>query len=351
MNVFIVGQSYASPIVYQQAAQVFKDELREYIPQAKVSGYAIGGSAADKSHAPIGSTRWWYDTETNSNGPALTEAIDKIRSENAVFDVVLWLQGEQDSVWSQSKAADKIELDKYYTATRQILWRLKQACNRQAPTSVKVLMIHIGRRIGPTDYAGVQAIREAQFDVIRSSPSIEPLPGIYDLPLIGEFDGTTNNHHTDELESVYAKRAAWATSRLLGNVNAPQMPVATPRVVNNSIEIDFNVETTKPIKPEAFALRISDDGVVTDLNYVWQGDTLVITPYFDMDGNATLLYPYGQGREYDLNSIVRDNLEQPLTPFRFEFTTTAQTNLNDVLQRFGSVQNAVVNLMKSASDS
>lgn len=358
LGIFIAGQSYASPLLYGTASQVFEDTVKQGVPNAYVDGYALGGSAAHRTHAPANSDwRWWYDADTGEYGPALLSALSEIASTGKRYQTILWLQGEADSVWNHQLASDPVELEKYYYATRQILWRLKQAANPSQPNSVRVLMIHIGRRIWVSDAPAVQLIRDQQYRVIESSPSLYNLPGIYDLPLIGEMEGSSDNHHYEADEHKYAMRAAWAVRWLYGDRTAKQAPVATSAttVSSDSVKLTFSrgKTYTKHASPEAFALIESDGTINTDLEFQWVGEDLEIKADHDLQGDVYISYPYGQGDDYDLSQIILDNDQLPITPFKRKVTfpeihnciSSDEEAVQFIEGKYGSLQQALLYLL------
>lgn len=315
VNVGIFGQSHAQALAGQDAMGVFKAELAREGYTVNLTYAAWGGSSALKAHARTDQPTWyWWDENTMTPGPLLTSALATINAASTKPQIILWLQGEQDTSPTFDGAV-------YSLAVKNIIWKMKQASNVADPMAVASRAEIIGRRGNPDAY--VQAVREAQLSTISTS-SVGFMLDKYDLPLLNEdplYRFGNDYHFMSFGNGELGFRAAQCVLDWLGEqaVLPPRATVFT-RLSSTQVKVAFFWQGTmhKPTMPDHFAIR---DGstVHTNLTYAWSDNDLVITSPAALGSNATLLYPYGGVNVLNRAGLITDSIGTPLMSFSATF--------------------------------
>lgn len=315
----IFGQSLAQPLFQHPGVDFVVAEFARSGYAATVLGSGAGGSSILKERANASTpTYYWWDSDAHAPGPLLTAALNAIAA-SPVKPVTISMQcGDQDAL-----SGLPFDAERWMDGYGQVLWALRKACNPAVvqnnalmPTSMHFVTRWWGSGAAP----GIQKVREAQIEFERRYSTVWGWD-TYDLPVFAEdplSDSEVGNRHPDEIgRALEAFRWVQSCLSMLGNANARMPPLAgsvtrSGATIRVPISSPFGGTFSKPT-PDYFAYRVGSTVYTgADLEYVWSGSTLIITPPVAPVAGASLLYPYGELGTLDHSRIIVDQHGSPL---------------------------------------
>ncbi len=308
----LFGQSFSEALFADPARKTFIKELNDAGYPVTVIFHGIGGSAALKENTPAGyPDRYWWDLDKNKPGPQLETAIRILNESIKKPTIIMWLQGEADSIAS----GDSV---RYYNSTLQIIWKLKQAANPSDPNSISSYMHVIGRRLSnASDLPKIQMIRSAQLNIIDRT-SLNFLVDIWDLSLLGENPLYTGNSHMDSIgNTILGWRAAQVILNKIGYGSEPPSSLQTMyNIDGEKVRLIFYVQPkkvgtnflTNPAQPSHIAVSTGSTTYKTEnLRFNWVANNVleIILPV-KASNPITVMYPYGAISQIDRANIIKD---------------------------------------------
>jgi hypothetical protein len=167
-RVIIVGQSLGQQWEYMPAGPAFVQA--NDADSTQFYHHCTGGSAAMHEYTQIAwPNYWWYDPDTDTDGPLLTAACAAIDALSGTQKPthILWVQGEQDSgtYSGTTELEDAVFVAKYKESVAAIIAKLQQHCNPSSPLSVPAYIQILGRRLSG-ETRGMPLVRQAQYELI-----------------------------------------------------------------------------------------------------------------------------------------------------------------------------------------
>lgn len=134
---------------------------------------AWSNSSIDKlaDDDPVLGTNYWYDLDTNTDGPRLVEALQILESVASKIHTIIWSQGENDAIAYRRTSPSLSTPERYLQATNLVLSRLLSIC----PSNVKIVWQILARSyygdISPTESDGLgwKLYRDSQRSMIETN--------------------------------------------------------------------------------------------------------------------------------------------------------------------------------------
>lgn len=247
---------------------------------------AAGGSTADA----------WWNVTGDTAGARLTAALAVVSPKKSRLAVAGWNQGQASTAAARGAYAGS----GYSAATAIANFKTSSAAiwaaiRAEAGWNVPIVVTLLGRRSTDTP-GGMEAIRQAQLDLIAEGTNIYKGPETYDLPLRDVV------HHTEAaILSDYIPRLASALAhRGLGVGNGWLGPSITSWTKIDATTVDVEIAPdagdtfTKPASPQHF--RIEDSGTpgtaLSISGFTWNGNTLRISLSDPLTNDVLPYYPY-----------------------------------------------------------
>lgn len=270
--------------------------ISEHLPKTiihMVDG-STGGSAASKTSNP---NNYWWDLATSSRGPAFDNFIQSMIGAAITPTYILWGQGEDDSHHigiETSPSEYKQALDAIFAQMRMLYG------------DIPVYIQNIGRRSSFSNTGGVQAVREAQKELIAENTWCYAAAEIYDLNLFDQV------HLDDEGYVAAAQRNALAITQ---DMTGPKINSASLNGVTVTVTLahDTGNDFTPNNGIDGFVLF--DGARQINITNAARSDaatitlTLASTP---VEVEQTLYYGYDDMMGININNIVRDNSDYTL---------------------------------------
>lgn len=306
LTICVAGQSLAEYLVTSSAGVSFIDRVKSRfsIESVDLVDGATGGSTAAKVNSL--NTNFWYDTELSQNGSALTTALAEISAYTSKPTIIFWDQGQQDCR-AASISSERVAAVTAYKAATLASWSaLRSACNPTAPNSVPIFVMVLGR----SSYSfngGMDPIRQAQLDLIATTPNVFFAGEAYDLTLRDVV------HPEPSSMKIYAERAADAIAKqVLSDAAINLGPTISSVVKTNENTITIAITPsgsgiTKPQRPTGIRLENSaQPGVAVKWLASWSGNNLILTTETPITGNPVVFYPYDKAIPFDRLSVILD---------------------------------------------
>lgn len=320
------GQSLLGGLFDSQdsGAETGKQNFRTAIHSGLVDGETVvfangstGGSAAAKTTDP--STFWW-DVEGGVEGQMLTNFKLDMASSGLIPNVLIWSQGESDSL----KIPSLTTKAQYKSALLSIFTDIRSTYG-----AMPVIIQGIGRHLGLGDTGGVLAVRDVQLDLASEYDWIHYGPDSYDVSL---FD---NVHLSDAGYATMGTRLGNKVLDVFGytvaSADGPTVASASRSTTAVTVELthDSGTDFTPTTAIEGFRFFHSDDEDERDQTEIsitgavrTDADTITLTLASEPTKNyETLWYIYDSESSLTVANTVVDNasLPTPLKAARIEF--------------------------------
>lgn len=202
------------------------DKLGLHQAQVLPLQVAWGSSAIDKlaDENPTTGTNYWYNLDSDTNGPRLTEALSIIDPYKDRVHAIIWGQGENDAIAYRLSSPSLSNPTRYTQATNKVLDKLLAVC----PVNTKVVWQIMGRSYYGTqatppesDGVGWKLYRDAQRSIVLARPDtvlgswstgVERLSGY-----IREGDGYL--HYTPAVYHTIATELGQAIANNIDRIN------------------------------------------------------------------------------------------------------------------------------------
>lgn len=275
-------------------------------PGKKVS--ATGGSSILKKFQRLDVPNlYWYDEDTNSDGPLLTTAKASIAAMATKPAFLIWVQGEQDGD-QMTLESDRVL---YEAGLTYVIDQLRREISAVNYNGVRTIISVLGRRESVGDYPGWSMVRKSQLNLIASGVNIRG-PEKYDIDLRDSVHGASTGYPNmgwrigDAASALDQVITGGSTTIASG----PAIDTVNVAVVGNTIEIPITVEAShtlsKPTSPTGFGFVNGGGALVVPTGYSWVGDTLVAT-FASSPSGLTVEYPYRNLPGFVKANVIRYN--------------------------------------------
>ena len=272
---------------WQGLAVTLAAETAATYPAKKID--ATGGSSILKAFRRTDIPNlYWYDEDTASNGPLLTQLLGTISGMSITPQRLAWIQGEQDADQMTTVA----QKDQYKDGFKRIVSQV-----RAALPSLPVYLGVLGRRAQDGSYPGWRLVRQAHIELVAEVTNCT-LFDRYHVELRDSVHPTEAGYR--EMGANLA-RAIAAGDR--GPIARPDLHTVSGNVLTLPIEPVAGKALAKPASPDGFRF-FSGQTEIAPTSIAWSGDSLAFTFAASPVGHVAY-YLHEQEADLDASRLIR----------------------------------------------